>query len=213
MAPKPAPPVTPPAPKAPPAVTGGEAGAPNPFHAPDHPFNGATDLASGTLTPEPFSWGDMPAPVLMPTRPPVTVHAVDVISEIPEPIRMRAESSLARNTLALAKSAGSQAKRPRIDYVWSVQQVASAEMGAEFVKLITRYCKYRPSGKPIPHADADSKPGQVTVRCGEVTQYRKAADGTLIACAPDADGAFTGVRYSVRPYEQRGTTARLPGTT
>ena len=170
-------------------------------------------------TPEPgatapaateYDWSELAAPVAMPNKLNVPNTHVDVIGTIPEAIRQRAETSLTVNAARVAAKAGSTAKRSRIDYHWSVQPVASKEMGAKFVALLAKYAKHRPSDVDVPHAGPDSPKGQVTARTGEPAHYVKGADGVPEAATPTADGAFLGVRYSVRPFEQRKDTARMP---
>jgi hypothetical protein len=93
-----------------------------------------------------------------------------------------------------------------------LQAFGDKDTGEKFVKMLTKYAKYRPSEGDIPHAGPTSPKGQVTVRTGDVRHYRKVADDEYVATEPATEGAFWGVRYSVRPLEQRGDTARLPGT-
>jgi len=188
VAPKPAAPPTPPAPPA------------------DAPQPDAPQPAAAAE----FDWSELDAPVAMPNKVTVSNTHVDVITLIPEPIRQRAETSLTVNAARVAAKAGSTAKRSRIDYHWSVQPVASKEMGAKFVALLAKYAKHRPSDVDVPHAGPDSPKGQVTARTGEPAHYVKGADGVPEAATPTADGAWLGVRYSVRPFEQRKDTARMP---
>jgi hypothetical protein len=137
---------------------------------------------------------------------------VDVVAEIPEAIRMRAESSLAVNAMRKAVAAKSTAKRPRIDYDWRVQPVPDMDVAGKFAEAITRYAKYRPATASIPHADILAPKGQVTARCGDPMWYVNDSDGVASASAEGTPGAYLGVRYSVRPFEGRSNTARLPGT-
>jgi hypothetical protein len=159
-----------------------------------------------------FDWDALPVPVAMANKAGPSAIRVNVLETVPEPIRQRAERSLLINVERVRAVAGSSAKRPRIDYHWELQAVPDAEMGALFVKLITKYAKYRPDGADIPHAGPNAPKGQVTARCGDVAWYRTTADGEHVVTVKDADGAYLGVRYSVRPFEQRATTGRLPGT-
>jgi hypothetical protein len=157
-------------------------------------------------------WAALSAPLAMPTKAPFSGVKVNVLETVPEPIRMRAEASLAINAARVAKKADSTAKRSRVDYHWDVQPFALEATAATFIKLITKYAKYRPSDVAIPHASPDSPKGQVTARCGAIGHYIKGEDGTATATDPATPGAFIGVRYSVRPFEQRSDSQRVPGT-
>ncbi len=168
--------------------------------------------SNGAAPADQFDWSELAPSVAMPTKAAPSDIRVDVITTTPVPIMMRAEASLGLNTLAVKKAGTSSAKRKRIDYDWRVQPVASTEQGAKFAALLVRYAKYRPSDSVILYADTDSPKGQVTARCGETTWYRTTDDGIVIATTEGAEGAYLGIRYSVRPFEQRGSTARLPGT-
>lgn len=171
------------------------------------------EAAAAQATPAAFDWGTLDAPHAMATKQstPGTIK-VKVLETVPEPIRQRAEQSLTINTERVKAVANSTAKRPRIDYHWDLQPVPNTETGDKFIKLITKYAKYRPADQEIPHAGPASPKGQVTARCGNVGHYRKLNDaGEYVACDEKAEGAFMGVRYSVRPAEQR-TTKRLPGS-
>jgi hypothetical protein len=183
--------------------------------APDASGTPAPDASTpqADATKATFDWGTLDAPHAMATKQstPGTIK-VKVLETVPEPIRQRAEQSLTINTERVKAVANSTAKRPRIDYHWDLQPVPDTETGDKFVKLVTKYAKYRPADQEIPHAGPASPKGQVTARCGNVGHYRKVSDGEYVACADTAEGAFMGVRYSVRPHEQRTTTARLPGT-
>lgn len=191
----------------------------------------AQTTADGTVTPTPdgngpeleatragngqsdgFDWGTLAAPHAMATKTSVGSIKVDVIKTVPEVIRQRAESSLTINVERVKAVANSNAKRPRIDYHWDLQPVPNKDTGEQFDKLLTKYAKYRPADVEIPHAGPNAPKGQVTARTGGVGTYRKTGDGEYIACDATADGAFMGVRYSVRPFEQRSTTARVPGS-
>lgn len=159
-----------------------------------------------------FDWNALAAPVAMATRTVPSSATVNVLESVPEPIRLRAETSLSINVERAKAVARSTAKRPRIDYHWELQQVPDEETGNLFARLIARYARYRPSEGVIPGAAANLPNGQVTARCGAVGWYVKAADGQVTPSGPVNDQAFLGVRYSVRPFERRSTTARLPGT-
>ena len=171
----------------------------------------AIEAASGTPK-DGFDWDAMAAPIAMPTRNTFTGIKVDVLKTIPSPLRERAERQLIINTERVKANANSQAKRNRVDYHWDLQPVTTAEMGEQFVKLLTKYAKYRPSEGDIPHAGPNVKPGQVTARVGAVSHFVKGEDDTYEACDASAAGAVMGVRYSVRPFEVRNSTAKLPGS-
>jgi hypothetical protein len=159
-----------------------------------------------------FDWAALSVPVTMANKTTPSDIKVNVLETVPDPIRQRAEQSLTINVERVKAVASSTAKRPRIDYHWELQAVADKAMGDEFVKLIGKYAKYRPSDKDIPHAGPNSPKGQVTARCGDPGHYRKMEDGQYVTTDPKHADAFMGVRYSVRPFEQRGDRARLPGT-
>lgn len=159
-----------------------------------------------------YDWATLAPAVAMPNKPVVSAIKVDVLASVPEPIRMRVEASLTINTERVKAKASSSAKRARVDYHWDCQQVTDDKMGAEFVKLATKYAKYRPSAHDIPHKAPTSPPGQITVRAGAPGHYRKGEDGVPVSCEPTDEGAFYGVRYSARPFEQRQDTKALPGT-
>lgn len=184
------------------------AGQPTPDSTPT-----LTDALIDILTPaQPaFTWDDLAAPIPMPSKVIPIPRKVDAIAETPEPIRMRAELSLSLNVAAVADVAASAASRVRVNYVWRVQAVPSVKVAQDFIKALTRYAKYRPAADHIPFADPDSPKGQVTARTGDVTWYRQDAVGNTMAASESADGAFMGVRYSVRPFEARGGARRLPG--
>lgn len=167
---------------------------------------------SGDGKPAAFDWGTLAAPHAMANKTSPGSIKVDVIKTVPEGIRQRAESSLTINVERVKAVANSNAKRPRIDYHWDLQPVPDKDTGEQFVKLITKYAKYRPADTEIPHAGPNAPKGQVTARCGNVGSFRKDGGGDYVACDEKAEGAFTGVRYSVRPFEQRATTGRLPGS-
>lgn len=159
-----------------------------------------------------FDWAALAAPVAMPNKLNPGAIKVDVLATVPEPIRQRVEVSLAINAERVAAKATSTATRPRVDYHWECQPVTDEAMGAEFAKLATKYAKYRPSDKDIPHAGPKSPKGQITVRCGNPGHFVKGEDGVPVACSESTEGAFYGVRYSARPFEQRQDAARVPGT-
>ena len=160
----------------------------------------------------PFNWNDLETPLLMPDRiayPPV---ARDVISEVPAAIRMRIEDQLAINVVAIKKAAVSAAKRPRIDYEYRVQRVPDTKVGEEYREYLKLYAKHRPEDGTIPHKHGTSPFGQITIRTGEVRAYRLLSSGIPVACDATEDGAFLGVRYSARPFEERSGARKLPGS-
>jgi hypothetical protein len=171
----------------------------------------AIEQAAASAKPE-FDWSALPAPVAMANRQTADGIKVDVIASVPEVIRQRAEASLSINTERVKAAGRSAAKRARVDYQWELQAVPDTATGEQFTKLLTKYAKYRPSEGDVPHAAANSPKGQVTARCGTPGYFRTADGDTYEPCDASADGAFTGVRFSVRPFERRADTARLPGS-
>lgn len=159
-----------------------------------------------------FDWNELDAPIVMPSRTVTTAATANVLETVPEQIRARAEASLRHNTDAKAKTAGSTAKRARVFYHWDFQPVKDDKMAAAFDRLITKYAKYRPNIDGVPFAHADSPRGQVTARTGAPGWFTRTEDGEFVPCTPPTEGAMYGLRYSVRPFEQRKDTARLPGT-
>lgn len=157
-------------------------------------------------------WDTLPEPVAMPAKVTQDDIKVNVVKSVPAPIRMRAEASLAINAEKVAKKSGSTSARKRVDYDWRVQRVASEKMGADFKRLVVKYAKYRPSEGDIPFKAENSPLGQVTARAGAPTWFVLNDDGTYTEASQTDDGAFLGVRYSVRPFEARGDTSRVPGT-
>jgi hypothetical protein len=166
----------------------------------------------GTPDAAAFDWGNLAEPVAMPNKQGVLNIKVNVLETVPGPIRVRAEASLAINAQRVADKANSAAKRARINYHWDVQPIPDAEWAGRFRYAISKYAKYRPSDKDIPHAAEGSPRGQVTARTGDPGWFRTPEDGVPVACSEGDDGAFYGVRYSVRPFEQRSDTSALPGT-
>lgn len=163
-------------------------------------------------TPAKSEWDELPEPVAMPNTQGNTNTPVDVLAIVPEPIRVRAEANLAINTKRVAAKADSGAGRPRVDYHWEVQRVSDEAQGKRFAEFLVKYAKYRPDTKELPHRHADSPIGQVTARPQAPAWYRLTIDGKPIATTADAEGAYLGVRYSVRPFEQGKGANRLPGT-
>lgn len=171
-----------------------------------------TDQPAEQSSPVMPGWSDLAAPITMPSKLTATNVSVNVLQTIPFTIRARAEYSLTANVKAVADAAGSNAKRPRVNYHWEVQPVPSENIGNDFIALITRYAKNRPDQDGIEYAHPDSPRGQVTARTGNPAFYVIGTDGILVAATKDTDGAFLGVRYSVRPFQRRADIARLPGT-
>lgn len=174
--------------------------------------NAKLDEALAAVT-EADPWATLPEPVPMPSKYTPANGKVDVIADVPQVIRQRAETSLATNAARLLKTADSTAQRPRVDYHWDVQKVTDTKQGQDFADHLTRYGKYRPVRDDIPFADAGSPQGQVTARCMPAQYYCTDADGDVVSSDAGDDGAFLGIRYSVRPFEQRNAGRRLPGTT
>lgn len=174
----------------------------------------APETPAETPAPElvDMDWSTLPAPVAMPTREAPDRISPKVLESVPEPIRMRAEASLAINTTMVAKKAGSTSDRKRVNYHWEVQRVASEAMGVKFKAMLVKYAKYRPADVEIPHRADHSPVGQVTTRACEPTFYVTKEDGTYAEADKSAPGAYLGVRYSVRPFEARSDAARVPGS-
>src|SRR5215469_9929569 len=109
-----------------------------------------TTPPAGAETPA-DPWAELAPAVAMPTKQGFTGISIDVLAKVPEPIRQRAESSLTVNAARVAAKAGSTAKRVHVNYHWDLQPVSTRQLGEEFAKLLTKYAKYRPADKPIPH--------------------------------------------------------------
>lgn len=157
-------------------------------------------------------WDELEPAVAMPNTVSVGNIKVNVLESVSDAIRSRAEASLAANAKAVADKADSTAKRPRVNYHWAVQKLASKEQGERFGKALSRYGKYRPATGDIPHRAEHSPMGQVTVRTGVICHYKLNDEGVPAVCGEKDEGAYLGLRYSVRPLEQRGDANRLPGT-
>lgn len=166
--------------------------------------------ANGTA--DSFDWNAMADPIVMPTRAAVTPVVANVLETVPEPIRVRAETSLMLNTAAKAAKAGSTARRARVTYHWDFQPVTDDKMAAAFDRLLSKYAKYRPNVREIPHAHETSPRGQVTARLGAPGWFVRDETGEFVPCQAAEPNAMYGLRYSVRPFEQRKDTARVPGT-
>lgn len=185
---------------------------PNTPATPDAPQTDATPAPAANGTADPFDWSALAAPIVMPTKTVATAITANVLETVPEQIRQRAEASLKHNTAAKAAKAASTAKRARIIYHWDFQPVTDDKMAAAFDRLITKYAKYRPNIDNVPFADEKSPRGQVTARTGNPGYFVCTAEGEFTPCKHDTKGAMYGLRYSVRPFEQRQDTSRLPGT-
>lgn len=159
-----------------------------------------------------FNWDAMAQPIVMPTKAVVSQAVANVLETVPEPIRQRAEMSLALNAAAKAAHPRGSAKRARVPYHWEFQPVTDDKMAAAFDRLLTKYAKYRPNVQDIPFAHKDSPRGQITARTGAPGWFVRDESGELVPCQPTEPGAMYGLRYSVRPFEQRQDTARMPGT-
>lgn len=157
-------------------------------------------------------WDDLKPAVSMPNKTFDGNIRVNVLDSIHQAIRSRAEASLAVNTTAVAAKTTSNAKRARVNYQWDVQPIADAQQGERFDKALSKYAKYRPATGDIPFKAEHSPMGQVTCRTGVPIFYKTGSDGKPEACAETDEGAYLGLRYSVRPLEQRGDSNRLPGT-
>lgn len=168
--------------------------------------------AEANGTSDGFDWNAMADPIVMPTKAAVTPVVANVLETVPEPIRVRAEASLALNTAAKAAKAGSTARRARVVYHWDFQPVTDDKMAAAFDRLLSKYAKYRPNVQEIPHAHETSPRGQVTARLGAPGWFVRDETGEFVPCQPAEPNAMYGLRYSVRPFEQRKDTARIPGT-
>lgn len=189
------------------------ANKPNPTATPADDATPQADpqpTANGTAVD--FDWTALADPIVMPTKAAVTPVVANVLETVPEPIRQRAEASLALNAAAKAAKAGSTARRARVIYHWDFQPVADDKMAAAFDRLVTKYAKYRPNVQEIPHAHETSPRGQVTARLGAPGWFVRSEDGEFVPCQPMEPNAIYGLRYSVRPFEQRKDTARVPGT-
>jgi hypothetical protein len=181
--------------------------------ATDAPPDGATDLAAGTVVNQgQFNWDELPPPIAHDIRKVPAVKKVDAIAEVPERIRQLAERSLAYNVKAVARTATSTAARPRIDYRWVLLWVPSEEVGAKFKAELEKYAKYRPVNTTIPYRDPGSPDGQITARVGNTLRWHLTDSGWTQTDAPVSNDVRWGVRYSVRPFEARKSTAKLPGS-
>lgn len=180
--------------------------------APETEQEATPEVVSTNGTSDGFDWAQLDAPIVMPTKTAATAITANVLETVPEQIRQRAETSLFFNVKAKAAKANSSAKRARVNYHWDFQPVTSQKMAAAFDRLITKYAKYRPDIDNVPFAQTGSPRGQVTARTGNPGWFARTAEGEFTPCKPDSEGAMYGLRYSVRPFEQRKDSARLPGT-
>lgn len=172
----------------------------------------AEAAAAADGKPDGFDWSTLAAPVVMDTKQGPGGIKVNVLETVPAPIRQRAEASLTINVERVKAKPKGDAKRARVNYHWELQQLPDAATGEQFIKLITKYAKYRPVDGDIPYSGPTSPKGQVTARTGSVNHYRKDSADEYVICDANAAGATLGVRYSVRPFEQRSDTARVPGS-
>jgi hypothetical protein len=168
-------------------------------------------MAAKDTTPK-SEWDELPPALEMPNTLGATVAKKDVLTTVPEPIRIRAEANLAINTQRVAAKDASNATRPRVDYYWDCQPVKDEDQGKRFSASLVDYAKYRPADVDIPHRAENSPKGQITARPQAPAFYVIGSTGKPVACLKDTPGAFLGVRYSVRPFEQGKGTNRLPGT-
>lgn len=168
------------------------------------------DGAQADATPV-DEWDALPEPKVMENKTVATGSRANVLVTIPAPIRKRAEQSLTENSKRKAAAAASNATRLRVDYHWQIQPVTSIEQGKRFADALTKYAKYRPENLPIEFIGPDSPLGQITARCGDVSWYFTHEDGETTTSDASTQGAYLGVRYSVRPFEARNTAARVPG--
>lgn len=184
--------------------------APPPAAPPADPPAGPETPAE---TPAEFSWELLKPAVPMPLKQstPGTIK-VNVLESVHEHIRERAESSLTINTARVAAKSTSSASRARVNYHWDVQEVPDTVWGQKFGKALEKYAKYRPAEGDIPHMGDGVAKGQVTVRHGDPTWFITPEDGPPEPVSEGTEGAYLGVRYSVRPLEQRSQANRLPGT-
>lgn len=180
--------------------------------APEAVQEATPGVVSTNGTSDGFDWSALDAPIVMPSKTVATAITANVLETVPEQIRSRAEASLTHNAAAKAAKATSTAKRARVIYHWDFQPVKDEKMAAAFDRLITKYAKYRPDIDNVPFADAKSPRGQVTARTGNPGWFARTAEGEFTPCKSDSEGAMYGLRYSVRPFEQRSDTSRLPGT-
>jgi hypothetical protein len=162
--------------------------------------------------PAAFDWDTLGDVLVMPNKVGTPSTVVDVMTTVPAAIRRRAEANLAANAIAVAKVSESTARKPRPDYVWVVQPVPTREIGLDFCGHLVQYAKYRPASATLEYAHLNAPRGQVTARFGEPSWYVNGLGDVPVAATEAADGAYLGVRWSVRPFENRSGAARLPGT-
>lgn len=158
------------------------------------------------------NWDAMQPVIPMDSKTRPQQSHVDVVTEVPDRIRARVESQLCLNAERVRAAARSSAARPRVNYAWAVQRVSDAKMGEALVRHLLRYAKYRPALTDVPHIGVGSPTGQITIRVGQVAYYHITSDGDAVQCTEATEGAVCGVRFSARPFESRGSSARLPGT-
>lgn len=159
--------------------------------------------ATVATKPTPFDWSTLDEPTVLPRKNSWADSAVDVMTATPENIRESIENILGANVRRIAATTASNAKRPRVDYMWVLQRIPSAEVAEEFRALVTAYCLHRPGTGEIPFAEANTPSGRITPRFGDPKWYKQGPKGGMVECAETDTGAVYGVRYSIRPFEAR----------
>lgn len=178
----------------------------------DAALTGSQTPQEGTAPELDDEFASLPPPVAHNPGDSKRDYRFDAIAGTSEHIRQRAEQSLAVNAKRVAAKDASTAARPRVNYHWDIQPVKDAHQGSRFVRALEKYAKYRPDHENIPFRGIDAPWGQVTARCGAPILW-VTDDGTdRPRVAADTDPGYWGVRYSVRPLEQRGAKHRLPGS-
>ena len=130
---------------------------------------------------------------------------VDVIRDVPLPVRMRVEGSLIATILAKVEWVTAGRKVENFKPVWKLQPVADEAQGKEFVKLVTKYAKYRP--QHWEQRDTRTPEGQITVRTGAPTLVKKDP-----VSGADVETPYWAVRYQAKVLEAKKDTARVPGS-
>lgn len=183
-----------------------------------------------------FDWSALAVPVAAPAKKaagPGNVGAkTDVLTDTHEMIRMRAEEALTITCQRRAEAVAKGTKPENIDPAWQTQPVATDKMGAEFKRLIVRYCKYRPAAtaeKPIPFRGetrigegesvtvTPTPEGQITPRVGDPSLF-VLIDGKAVAAKDDQPDevkatTFLGVRYVITPFQARKDTKAVGSPT
>lgn len=172
-------------------------------------------LEQGTPNTEPtsaasaaFNWDTLKAPIVAPSAVKATPTPSDVIASTPEGIRKAVEKLLAVNILRETAAAKSTAQRPRIDYVWNLQEVPDKDTAEQFIKKVRRYCKGRPMSHTIPHKEVVSPAGEITARFSGTQHYRPTDDGAVEECEATDPKAMLCVRYSVRKFQARSDSKK-----